>query len=151
MQGVFRVSLVTNIMPMEAGTHVLRELRVLLYLSPFFMPAPLFPDSHKQWLAKGGPPGQLGERGHAEAQRVHRVPDQTEDMYVILQWGGVRVLCLLMSPTLMPFVSLFCFCFWGRGTHFFTAGWHAAWVNRNKVGSKHRSEDEMFLTNVTAY
>ena len=45
----------------------------------------------------------------------------------------------------------FCFCFWGRATHFFTAGWHAAWVNRKKVGSKDRREDEMYLTNVTAY
>ena len=48
MQGVFRVPHVTNTMLLEAGTHVLRELRVLLYLSPFFMPTPLFPDSHKQ-------------------------------------------------------------------------------------------------------
>ena len=61
------------------------------------------------------------------------------------------MLCLLMSPTSMPFVSPFCFCFWGRATHFFTAGWHAAWVKRKKVGSKDRREDEMFLTNVTAY
>ena len=28
-----------NTMLLEAGTHVLRELRVLMYLSPFFMPA----------------------------------------------------------------------------------------------------------------
>ena len=69
---------------------------------------------------------------------------------MIVQWGGIRVLCLLMSPTSMPFVSPFCFCSWGRGTHVFTAGWHAAWVNRKKVGSKDRREDEMFLTNVTA-
>ena len=41
--------------------------------------------------------------------------------------------------------------FWGRATHFCTAGWHAAWVNRKKVGSKDRREDEMYLTNVTAY
>ena len=61
------------------------------------------------------------------------------------------MLCLLMPPTLMPFVSPFCFYFWGRATRFFTAGWHAAWVNRKKVGSKDRPEDEMFLTNVTAY
>ena len=70
---------------------------------------------------------------------------------MIVQWGGVRVLCLWMSHTSMPFVSAFCFCFWGRAKHFFTAGWHAAWVNRTKVGSKDRREDEMFLTNVTAY
>ena len=61
------------------------------------------------------------------------------------------MLSLLLSPTSMPFVSPFCFCFWGRATHFFTAGRHAAWVNRKKVGSKDRREDEMFLTNVTAY
>ena len=61
------------------------------------------------------------------------------------------MLCLLMSPTSMPFVSPFCFRFYGCATHFFTAGWHAAWVNRKKVGSKDRREDEMFLTNVTAY
>ena len=60
MQGVFRVPRVTNTMLVEAGTHVLRELRVLLYLSPFFMPTPLFPDSHKQSLAKGGHPGSWG-------------------------------------------------------------------------------------------
>ena len=70
---------------------------------------------------------------------------------MIVQWGGVRVLCLLMSPTSMPFVSPFCFCFRGCTTHFFTAAWHSAWVNRKKVGSKDRREDEMFLTNVTAY
>ena len=61
------------------------------------------------------------------------------------------MLYLWMSPTSMPFVSLFCFCFWGRATHFFTAGWSAACVNRKKVGSKDRREDEMYLTNVTAY
>ena len=72
-------------------------------------------------------------------------------MYVIDQRGGVRLLCFLMPPTSMPLVSRFCFCFCGRATHFFTAGWHAAWVNRKKVGSKDRREDEMFLTNVTAY
>ena len=44
-----------------------------------------------------------------------------------------------------------CLCFWGRATHFFTAGCYAAWVKRNKVGSKDRREDEMFLTNVTTY
>ena len=47
--------------------------------------------------------------------------------------------------------SAFCFCFWGRATHFFTTGWHAAWVNRKKVGSNDRGEDEMFLTNVITY
>ena len=62
MQGVFRVPHVTNIMLLEAGTHVFRKLRVLLYLSPFFMPATLFPDSHKQWLAKGR---HLGSWGNA--------------------------------------------------------------------------------------
>ena len=62
-------------------------------------------------------------------------------MYVIVQWGGVRVLCLWMSPTSMSFVA----------THFCTAGWHTAWVNRKKVGSKDRREDEMSLTSVTAY
>ena len=72
-------------------------------------------------------------------------------MYVIVQLGGVRVLCLLMSPTSMPFVSPFCFCFWGRATHFFTARRHAAWVNHKKVGSQDRREDEMLLTYVTAY
>ena len=72
-------------------------------------------------------------------------------MYVIVQRGGVRVLCLLMPPTSMPFFSPFCFCFWGCATHFFTAGWHAAWVNRKKVGGKDHREEEMFLTNVTAY
>ena len=51
---------VTNTMLPEAGTHVLPELRVLLYLNPFFLPAPLFPDSHKQWPAKGGHLGSLG-------------------------------------------------------------------------------------------
>ena len=51
---------VTKTMLLEAGTHVLRELRVLLYLSPFFMSAPLSPDSHKQWLVKGGHLGSLG-------------------------------------------------------------------------------------------
>ena len=60
MQGVFRVPRVTNTMLLEAGTHVLRELRVLLYLSPFLMPALLFPESHKQWLAKGGHLGSCG-------------------------------------------------------------------------------------------
>ena len=30
------------------------------YLSAFFMPAPLFLDSHKQWLAKGGHLGSWG-------------------------------------------------------------------------------------------
>ena len=64
---------------------------------------------------------------------------------------SARVLCLLMPPTSMPFVSLFCFCFWGRAKHFFTSGWHAAWVNRKKVGNKDHREDEMFLTNVTTY
>ena len=48
------------------------------------------------------------------------------------------MLCLLMSPTSMPFVSLFCFCFWGRATHFFTARWHAALVNHKKVDTKDR-------------
>ena len=62
MRGVFRVPRVANTMLLEARTHILRELRVLLYLSPFFMPAPLFPDSHKQWLAKGG---HLGNWGNA--------------------------------------------------------------------------------------
>ena len=61
MQGVFRVPRVTNTMLLEAGTHVLRELRVLLYHNPFFMPAPLLSDSHKKWLAKGG---QLGSWGN---------------------------------------------------------------------------------------
>ena len=54
MQGVFHVPRVTKTILLKAGTHVLRELRILLYLSAFFMPAALFPDSHKQWLAKGG-------------------------------------------------------------------------------------------------
>ena len=61
------------------------------------------------------------------------------------------MLCFLMSPTSIPFVSPFCFCFRGHATHFFTTGWHAAMVNLKKVGSKARREDEMFLTNVTAY
>ena len=60
------------------------------------------------------------------------------------------MLCLLMSHTSMPFGSPFCFCLWGRATHFFTAGWHATWLNRKKVGSKDRREDEMFLTNMAA-
>ena len=64
VQGVFCVPQVTNIMLLEAGTHVLRKPRVFLYLSPFFMPAPLFPDSHKHWLAKGG---HLGSWGSAAA------------------------------------------------------------------------------------
>ena len=51
---------VTDTMLLEAGTHLLRELRVLLYPGPFFGPAPLFPDSHKQWLAKGGHWGSWG-------------------------------------------------------------------------------------------
>ena len=62
MRGVFHAPRVTNTMLMEAGTHVLHEPRVLLYHSPFFMPAPLFPDSHKQWLAKWG---HLGSWGNA--------------------------------------------------------------------------------------
>ena len=62
VQGAFRVPRVTNTILVEAGTHVLLELRVLLYLSPFLMPAPLFPDSPKQWLAKGG---HLGSWGNA--------------------------------------------------------------------------------------
>ena len=45
----------------------------------------------------------------------------------------------------------FLFLLLGRATHFFTSRWHAAWVNRKKVGSKDRKEDENFLTNVTAY
>ena len=44
--------------------------------------------------------------------------------------------------------SHFLFLFLGRATHFCTAGWHAAWVNRKKPGSKDRREDEMYLTNV---
>ena len=60
MQGVFRVLRVIDNTLLEARTHVFRELRVLLYLSPFFMPAPLFLDSHKQWLAKGGHLGSWG-------------------------------------------------------------------------------------------
>ena len=51
---------VSNNMLLEAGTHALRELRVLLCHSPLFMRAPLFPDSHKQWLAKGGHLGSWG-------------------------------------------------------------------------------------------
>ena len=62
MQGVFRVPHVTDITLLEAGTHVVRQRRVLLYLSPCFMPAPLFPDSHMQWLAKGG---HLDSEGNA--------------------------------------------------------------------------------------
>ena len=62
VQGVFRVPRVSTNMLLEAGTHVLRELRVLLCHSLLFMPAPLFPESHKQWLAKGG---QLGSWGNA--------------------------------------------------------------------------------------
>ena len=61
------------------------------------------------------------------------------------------MLCSSMSPTSMSFVSHFFFLFLGRATHFCTAGWHAAWVNRKKPGSKDRREDEMYLTNVTAY
>ena len=57
---MFRVLRVTNTMLLEAETHALRELRVPLYLSAFFMPAPLFLDSHKQWLAKGGHLGSWG-------------------------------------------------------------------------------------------
>ena len=45
----------------------------------------------------------------------------------------------------------FFFLFLGRATHFCTAGWHAAWVNRKKPGSKDRRDNEMYLTNVTAY
>ena len=56
-----------------------------------------------------------------------------------------------MPPTSMPFLSRLCFCLWGCATHFFTAGWHAAWVNPKKVGNKDRRQDEMFLDNVTAY
>ena len=72
MQGVFRVPRLTNTMLVEAGTHVWREVRVLLYLSPFFVPAPLFPDSHEQWLAKGahlgswGSPATLKHQDHVE-------------------------------------------------------------------------------------
>ena len=62
MQGVFRVPRVSNNMLLDAGTHVLRELRVLLCHGPFFMPAPLFPESHKQWLAKGATWGAGGTR-----------------------------------------------------------------------------------------
>ena len=136
MQGVFRVPHVTNIRLLEAGTHVLRELRTLLYLSPFFMPAPLLPDSHKQWLAK--PPGQLGERDHAEAQRVHRVPDQTADMYVIVQWGGVRMLCLGMSPTSMSFVSHFLFLLLGP-CHTFLHSWVARNLGLPQESEQHGS------------
>ena len=60
MQGVLRVPHVTDITLLQAGTYVLRELRVLLYLSRFFMPALLFPGSHKQWLAKEGHLGNWG-------------------------------------------------------------------------------------------
>ena len=61
------------------------------------------------------------------------------------------MLCLWMSTTSMSFVSHFLFLLLGRATHFCTAGWHAAWVNRKKAGSKERREAEMYLTNVTAY
>ena len=132
VQGVFSVLRALNNMILEARTHVLRELRVLLCHSPFCMPAPLF--LSEAGACQGGPLGESEERGHAEAQRVNRVLNQTTNMYVIVQRGGVWVLCLLMPPTLMPFVSRFCFCFWGCATHFFTAGWPAAWVNRKKVG-----------------
>ena len=47
---------------LDTGTHVFRKLCVLVCHGPFFMPVPLFPDSHKQWLAKGG---HLGSRGNA--------------------------------------------------------------------------------------
>ena len=60
VQGVFRVPRVSNNMVLEVGTLILRERRVLLCHSPFFMPAPLFPDGHKQWLAKGGHFGSWG-------------------------------------------------------------------------------------------
>ena len=79
LQGVFRVPRVWNIMLLEAGTHVLRKLCVLLWHSPFFMPAPLFPDSHKQWLAKGG---HLGRWGNAATPKhnvfiVFQIKQQT--------------------------------------------------------------------------
>ena len=61
------------------------------------------------------------------------------------------MLCLWMTPTSMSFVSHFLFLLLGHATHFCTAGWHATWVNRKKVGSKDHREDEMYLTNVTAY
>ena len=58
------------------------------------------------------------------------------------------MLCLLMPPTSMPFVSRFCLLLLGRATHLFTAGWrtthlctagwYGAWVNRKKVCSKDR-------------
>ena len=66
MQDVFLVPRVTNIMLLEAGTHVLRNLHILLYLSLFFIPTPLFLDSHKQWLAKEG---HLGSGGNAAIVR----------------------------------------------------------------------------------
>ena len=53
MQGVFRVPRVTNTMLLEAGTHVLRELRVLLYLNPFFMPAPFSRTTTSSGLPRG--------------------------------------------------------------------------------------------------
>ena len=40
MQGVFRVPRITNTMLLEAGTHVLRELHVLLYLALSLCPHP---------------------------------------------------------------------------------------------------------------
>ena len=103
---------------------------------PFLYARTPFPGQPQAVARQGAPPGQLGERGHAEAQHVHSVPDQTAGMYVIVQWGGVLVLRLMMPPTSMPVVSPFCLCFWGRATHFFTARWQPAWVNRKKVGSK---------------
>ena len=74
-------------------------------------------------------------------------------MYVIVQWGGVRVLCLCMSATSMSFnvVSHFLFLLLGP-RHTFLHSWVArSLFNRKKAGSKDRREAEMYLTNVTAY
>ena len=60
-------------------THVWRELHILLCHSPLFLPAPLFPDSHKQWVAKVG---YLGSWGNAAMLRhnafiVFQIKQQT--------------------------------------------------------------------------
>ena len=93
--------------------------------------------------------GHLGSWGNTAKLKHNEFIVFQIKQYVLLQWGGAGVLCLLMPPTSMAFVSPFCFSFWGRATHFFTGGRHAAWVNRKKVDSEGRREDEMFLTNVT--
>ena len=75
----------------EAGTHLLRELRILVCHSPFFMPAPFFPDSHKQWLAKGV---HLGSWGNAATLKHNAfIVFQIEKRTCMLLFNGVECRC----------------------------------------------------------